>query len=400
MPTATEDDPFFSLRESSTWNACIGKQAFDENYVDGFTDAALLLAETLIKERKFESRDTIVFPILYNARHGIELTLKYLIKRLGKAGVVRGAPKVDHNILAHWQFLTGQPLGDETLRQLLAALKPFVLSLSNIDDDGQSFRYPETLDGQMSLGQHSLASIEVIRDSLKELRALLEKLKYRLWDIEDERRTGTFTAECSRLDLKVIAEAMPNRADWDSEQFTEAKAAMMERFGLSSRKFSDALDAIQTSRELKLLVGVQSDPVHLTDEHVILIMEQWQIIHPDRSPRSEIVGVEDVLRFLEENRGRHDPSREAYETLLAALSSEEIADIDTLFYMGRDVRYCEHYEGLLEETLLEHQRERDPLISLQHVMSKTSFAHEFAKGLDRVGRPDLAQSVRTMAEPD
>lgn len=400
MPEAIDDDPFFSLTDDSTWNACIGVQAYDENYVDGFTDAALLLAETVIKEGMFGSRDTIVFPILYNARHGIELTLKYLIKRLSDADVIRGAPRVDHDILAHWQFLMGQPLGDETLRQLLASLEPFVLSLSNIDDDGQSFRYSETRDGKMSMGEHSLASVEVIRDSLRELRNILEGLKYRLWDIEEERKTGTFTAECSRLDLKAIAEALPDRSNWDSVQFTAAKAAVMARFDLNGRKFSDALTKLQRSRELNLLIGVPGHLSHLTDKHAELVIEQWCRLHPRREPRGTIVRAIEIPRSHEEMVARREEEREVYATLLEALSNDEIADIDTLFYMGRDVRYGEHYEAMLEDNKHKHDITNDRMVSLSHVLSKTSFAHELAKGLDRVGRPDLAQTVRTMVEPD
>ncbi|WP_022699907.1 DUF3775 domain-containing protein [Oceanicaulis alexandrii] len=399
MPEAIDDDPFFSLTDDSTWNACIGVQAYDENYVDGFTDAALLLAETVIKEGMFGSRDTIVFPILYNARHGIELTLKYLIKRLSDADVIRGAPRVDHDILAHWQFLMGQPLGDETLRQLLASLEPFILSLSNIDDDGQSFRYSETRDGQMSMGERSLASVEVIRDSLRELRNILEGLKYRLWDIEEERKTGTFTAECSRLDLKVIAEAMPDRANWNSDKYTEARAAMMNRFDLSGRKFSDALTKLQESRELNQLIGEPRQLFHLTDEHAELVIKQWCRLHPNRESKGDIVGIDYLQRSHEEMVARREEEREVYANLLEALSNDEIADIDTLFYMGRDVRYGEHYEAMLEANKREHDITNDRMVSLSHVLSKTSFAHELAKGLDRVGRSDLAEHLRKFAEP-
>jgi hypothetical protein len=33
-------DPFFSLGKNSEWNACIGRQGFEENYVEGYMEAA------------------------------------------------------------------------------------------------------------------------------------------------------------------------------------------------------------------------------------------------------------------------------------------------------------------------------------------------------------------------
>ena len=38
------DDPFFKRNPVSTWNACIGKQAYEEHYIDGYIEAAMELA--------------------------------------------------------------------------------------------------------------------------------------------------------------------------------------------------------------------------------------------------------------------------------------------------------------------------------------------------------------------
>ncbi len=399
MPTDAEDDPFFSLTDTSNWNACIGTQAYDENYVDGYTDAALLLAETVITNKMYGSRDTIVFPILYNARHGVELTLKYLIKRLREVGLFNAEHAIDHDILSHWQFLASQNLGDETLRSDLSRLEPYVQSLANIDDDGQSFRYAERRDGQASLGEHSLASIVVIRDSLRVLRGILEALKHRLWSFEEERKTGTFTAECSRLDLIAIAKALPARDNWDSQEFLDAKALIMKRFTLGSRKFSKAVDKIQSSRELKLIIGVQSELAHLTDEHAELVVEQWRRLHPDRRPREDDLGLDYRERSFSDIFKDDRPTSDVKEILLAALANDEIADIDTVFYIGRDNQFSEHYDTMLAANKREHEVQGDRWIALYHVMSKTNFAQGLADGMDRLGRPDLASRVRALAAP-
>ena len=78
----TADDPFFRLLEDSDWNACIGRQGDEENYIEGYMDAAGELAEAVIEKKMYEKRDTLVLPILYNARHAVELALKFVIDRL------------------------------------------------------------------------------------------------------------------------------------------------------------------------------------------------------------------------------------------------------------------------------------------------------------------------------
>jgi len=60
-----------------TWNACIGKQGHEENYLDGYIEAAIELAGAVLDKNMFEKRDTLVLPILYNARHALELALKF-----------------------------------------------------------------------------------------------------------------------------------------------------------------------------------------------------------------------------------------------------------------------------------------------------------------------------------
>jgi hypothetical protein len=76
------DDPFFKLPDDSDWNACIGIQGTEENYLDGYIEAAMELVSAVIEKKMFEKRDTVVLPILYNARHAVELLLKFTIDRI------------------------------------------------------------------------------------------------------------------------------------------------------------------------------------------------------------------------------------------------------------------------------------------------------------------------------
>ena len=79
-----EIDPFFEPLRDCTWNACIGRQGDEENYVDGYIQASLLLTETILNNEIYGFRDTLILPIMFNARHAIELVLKYVTKELAK----------------------------------------------------------------------------------------------------------------------------------------------------------------------------------------------------------------------------------------------------------------------------------------------------------------------------
>src|SRR6266536_1077982 len=82
------DDPFFMRVFDTDWNACIGKQGDEENYLDGYIEAAMELAGAVIDKKLFGKRDTLVLPILYNARHAVELALKFTTDRLAKDGLM------------------------------------------------------------------------------------------------------------------------------------------------------------------------------------------------------------------------------------------------------------------------------------------------------------------------
>ena len=76
------NDPFFKRIFDGQWNACIGRQGHEENYIDGYIEAAIELADAIFEKQLIGKRDTLVLPILYNARHAIELALRFATEHL------------------------------------------------------------------------------------------------------------------------------------------------------------------------------------------------------------------------------------------------------------------------------------------------------------------------------
>lgn len=70
-------------------DACIGTQGYEENYLDGYIEAAIELADAIIDKELYGKRDTLVLSIMYNARHAVEMTLKFSTDHLIKSCVVR-----------------------------------------------------------------------------------------------------------------------------------------------------------------------------------------------------------------------------------------------------------------------------------------------------------------------
>lgn len=52
-PDEFAHDPFFKRGPDSEWNACIGSQGDEHNYVDGYMQAALELVEIVIERESW-----------------------------------------------------------------------------------------------------------------------------------------------------------------------------------------------------------------------------------------------------------------------------------------------------------------------------------------------------------
>lgn len=398
--TSNAIDPFFEEIHDGEWNACVGTQGDAENYIDGYIEAALELAAAVLDKRLYVSRDTLVMPILYNCRHGLELSLKFAIDRLHKTGMLTAVHPANHDIESHWKHLQSKAvgsvnaLGDSTLRRLVSDLEPYVKSLAAIDDDGQELRYAQNRDGQASLSDKAIVNLRHVRQSIQKLSELLRSLKLRVLEIEEERHTGTHTANCSRKDLAEIARILGDTSTWKDEAFVEKKGLVRTQFGLSSGKFSDAIDAIRKSRPLAALVGVETSLKHLSDEKAVDVLKLWVEANPLKE-HSDDLGLDYFERDWEKYKEWADRTKCLDEAALEMLSVEEFADLETLYYLGRDRVYGEHYEHLLNRAISSFGR-GVTRGNVHHLMTKANLLNAVADGVERAGRPSLAKKLREL----
>lgn len=394
-PNPNSDDPFFKFIPDGHWNACIGRQGEEENYLDGYIEASIELAEAVIEKQLLGQRDTLVLPILYNARHGIELALKFTCFRLAETGTIKADTlRRNHDISAYWDALHRADIGDESLNQLIAEVRPFVDSLARIDSDGQELRYHRNRNDDASLNNYSVANLKLIRSSLRSLKTIIESLKYRTVDFVSERRTGSHTARCSRADLVVIAGLLPNRDRWNSEDFVQARNLIKERFRLGSNQFSRCLDIIQKNREMSAAIGMESSLVYLDDDTIVDIVAAWRKIHPRRHSSGRFVSgitfsIEDVIKDQEIYSS-------AIKQFLSLLSSDEISELEALFYFGRGSNFGEDYEERVASTRKEHQLISNPSAQLRRMLEKTNLLTCLQRAAAKVGRLRLAGQLAEM----
>jgi hypothetical protein len=307
--------------------------------------------------------------------------------------VLSSAPPRNHDIMAHWQLLSDANLGDERFRQHIRALEPFVASMSRIDEDGQELRYHLNRDQDRSLSTYSLANLEVIRDSLAKLSEVISGLKYRTIDFINERGTNACTERLSRSDLMCIAKLMPPLSRWNTAVFTIMKTRLKSRFSLSNTQFSQALDVIKNNREMKVLVGGETSLLYLPDNTIVWIIEQWRKLHPlTESDDILISALKGFEAILEESRN----NVEVVSALQARLTEQQLAELQVIYYLGRDGWFPERYENKVEETRKQHSLEQDARKHISNLLDKTNLLSAARKALPRLGRPSLAARLSKM----
>lgn len=392
--TAAGVDPFFEKIYDGQWNACVGIQGDEQNYIDGYIEAALELVKAVLDQKLVMSRDTLAMPILYNARHALELSLKFTINRLHKMDAIAHPHVPNHDIHSHWTHLREAQVGDEKIRLLVLDLEPYVVSLANIDDDGQELRYATNREGKKSLDHIAIVNLPHIRKSLEVMSRLLEQLKFRIIDLGYERASGTHTKECSRTDLQVIATMLGDHTTWVHESFNDKKAAVQTRFQLSNNKFSDAINKIRQSRPLAAVVGIETALTHLSSDKAVFALERWAKANPERFYDPDDLGFDYFDRnwekFHEFGRIRGD----LIDVIAATMTNEEVSDLEVLFYIGRDGEFGEHYDAMLAQTVREHQTAESRLVGINHFMGKTNLLDGVIVGASAVGQPSLAARLQ------
>ena len=245
----------------------------------------------------------------------------------------------------------------------------------------------------MSLEKYALANIALIRVSLDSLSKLLSQLRHQILDLQDERRTGTYTPDCSRSDLADIARTLGEHSTWKLATFAESKKTVMSRYGISSTKFAKAVNSIRASRPLAALVGLESSLKYIQDDKLVFVMERWSKLYSEYDESGNDTDIEIANFDLYRMKEHHAERRKIETSISSALCLEELADLETIFYIGREHWFGEMYEEHLERTLLEYRAQDQRERGLSHLLDKTNLLHGVIQGCENIGRPSLARRL-------
>lgn len=169
---------------SAFWmNACVGRNGGPYSfwqYAEGYFEAAEKLA--LGCEERCKMIDVLVYPIAFNYRHAIELSIKHLGIVLPRLWAKQAPLRWTHKLADNWttvkQYLQMDSCFDPD-GSIIAEIDELIDNLLEIDPNGEVFRYPSSKMGQGFLLDQGVISIERLSKAMARAREIFEA-----WDLQ------------------------------------------------------------------------------------------------------------------------------------------------------------------------------------------------------------------------
>ena len=121
-------------------------------------------------ERFSSDRHFLVYPILFNYRHGLELAIKWIIDSYGRcAGIYLEPDDLNHDLWSLWKMCKEVILkvGSDDTDGSIKAVEQIVKDFHDCDSGAMSFRYSRNKDGAAIPLPDISIDIQNIRDVME-----------------------------------------------------------------------------------------------------------------------------------------------------------------------------------------------------------------------------------------
>lgn len=378
-----KDNLTFKRGEPIWSNACVGNNG-DISYLTyamGYSKSANLLIDTVLKKNPTEV-DTFIYPICFNMRHSVELRLKDLIKDLKEFEKYRKKlPLFDlersHDLGKIWSYIKKEIIKlDKRYEKFIQVLDSYIIDIAMVDSTGQIFRYPMSNENQKHLVEVNHINIHTLQKRFKELEKLLDELNYFNKVVLREYSCGTYTKNLSRLDILNLAKSLPLINEWRDKL---DKKKLKNKFGISGRELSDAINIIKNHYEFGQFIGIKKNLLYTTIDDLVLFFDIWFENNLGAIKEKSTLGTSfqnDIDRFERYQKTENIfSSKYSLNEVLKKININSFIEIRELYYFNTNIEnrlgtaYSELYifnlEKQIKEKIYHYQNEFNNILGTQ-----------------------------------
>lgn len=355
------DSPFQFIEEDPLI-ACVGVNGGTDDY-DIFKGFALTV--DLIYESSNSpgfTEDVMVYPMVFSARHAIELGLKLSIKKMME---IYSLPRLGERVQID-KSIVEKSLRDHDIEELTkhllqlskidtritdcANLLPPYLNDYFFDKKGDMFRYTDSLDGNANLESEIISQIGLthLHKRFKELSTYLDRLYYLTIFIFKEYTLNSYTPMLSRYQLEALAAELPHIERWKDDSFDEIRNNLKTKYKLSSNQLSDAISCVKSNPHLSALIGLESKVCDIPEKELIEYVEyvQWyaketendSIMSVSRTSNTEV-----LANIQTRTKARREKA--------AGISDDTLKKLHAFSIIGNENLYSEEFESTYNRIL-------------------------------------------------
>jgi hypothetical protein len=182
MKEPFKQNDVFKHVDNDRLNACVGNNGgpYDlYDYAKGYFDATKILLENITGCGVLI--DLVVYPICFDFRHAVELYIKYVITDLAKVKGTAHKFKTHHTLSKNWRAAKSLLRQIETTEDDLAYYEKVITCIDEVDpNNGQTFRFPESIKGDRYLLEWSTINLPTIKAHNDKVAAIAHTWHHRI----------------------------------------------------------------------------------------------------------------------------------------------------------------------------------------------------------------------------
>ena len=354
------------------FNACVGQNGFVNisDYQFGYQLAVNILINSIKQDTGYV--DPLIYPLLFSARHSIELFIKKtindleIIKKMINKKLQYKNHLLIHDISLLWDYLKTLASFDKRIIKPINELDEYIADYFDVDLTGETFRYPFDTNKKHHLDDFSVINVLKFEKRFKQMSSIIEYIMHHLLDrLHDEYSTGTFICGLSRYEIEEISKKLPQKSEWVDPSFDIISDQIKLEYNIPSNKsYSKILDLIKNHKEFSYNIGIINISTVLTKNDYNFYKQEYLNSRDTEQPRGiHITELKKLLnsrnkRFIALlskinkkpklkkaiNKSYLEKKHEFVNLIINGLSLESIAALCAFYEIGHNDLYSEEYE--------------------------------------------------------